>query len=452
MQKYKVDRLTKIISSIGPATEGANYTKVFANGSGANFFRYNFSHDRGDIQGVRFREACKIEKELGLRVSKFADMQGPKHRIGKFKDGSAMIVAGQKFILDSSDELGDNTRVKLPHPDVLASLVKGAIVLINDGQLKLEVEKSGVDSVETKVIVGGKISDKKGFNIPNVLIKSSCITDKDKVDIEDAINIGFKVIVISFVQTPEDILEAKKIINNRAKIISKLEKPLVMQHLKKIVELSDGVMIGRGDFAVEASYEIIPVYERRIIEECNKQNKPVIVATQMLETMIENPFPTRAEISDVATACYNCADCVMLSGETTIGKNPDLVIDIMSRVLKTAEAPENKDVLDKYTEFNKQNFTNIDSKLANQVNEAIKNGAKALFLIEPDVKVVGQIAKMRLRIPFFPFFKDEQLEQICRLFYGCDPVLVEKELSEKEIKEYISKRQEISEKEVYKIS
>lgn len=451
MQKNKVDRLTKIISSIGPATEGANYTKVFANGSGANFFRYNFSHDRGDIQGARFRDACKMEKELGLRVSKFADMQGPKHRIGKFKDGSAMIVAGQKFVLDSSEELGDNTRVQLPHPDVLASLVKGAIVLVNDGQLKLEVEKPGINSVETKVIVGGKISDKKGFNIPNVLIKSSCITEKDKVDIADALNIGFKIIVISFVQTPEDVKEAKDLIKGRAKIIAKLEKPLAMDYLSEIVELADGIMIGRGDFAVEASYEIVPVYERRIIEECNKQNKPVIVATQMLETMIENPFPTRAEISDVATACYNCADCVMLSAETTVGKNPDLVVNMMSRVLKTAEAVENKDVLDKYTEFNRQNFTNIDSKLANQVNDAVKNGAKALFLIEPDVKVVGQIAKMRLRMPFFPFFKDEQLEQICRLYYGCDPVLVEKQLSEEEIKKYIANRQGIKESEVFLI-
>ncbi len=450
MQKNKVDRLTKIIASIGPATEGANYTKVLLNGSGANFFRYNFSHDRGDIQGARFKEACKMEKELGLRVSKFADMQGPKHRIGKFKDSQTIITVGQKFILDSSDELGDNTRVKLPHPEIFSSLVKGAIILINDGQLKLEVEKAGTDRVETKVLIGGKISDKKGFNIPNVLIKSSCITEKDKVDIEDAINAGFKIIVISFVQTPEDVKEAKDLIKGRAKIIAKLEKPLAMDYLSEIVELSDGIMIGRGDFAVEASYEIVPVYERRIIEECNKQNKPVIVATQMMESMIENPFPTRAEISDVATACYNCADSVMLSAETTVGKNPDLVVSMMSRVLKTAEAPENKDVLEKYTEFNRQ-FTNINPELSSKVNKAIKDGAKALFLIEPDIKVVGQISKMRLRIPFFPFFKDEQLEQICRLYYGCDPVLIENKLTEEEIKKYIAERQGIKSSEVFLI-
>ena len=446
MQTNKFERFTKIISSIGPATSGENYEKPFK--AGANLFRYNFSHETGDLQKKKLEDACAMEKKLGYRVTKFADMQGPKHRLGMFKNGEKYtLVAGQNFRLDLSDELGDETRVKLPHPEIFPSLVKGAIVLVNDGAIKLEVVEQGKDYVNTKVIVGGKISDKKGFNIPNVLIKSSCITEKDKKDIEDAIKIGFKLIVISFVQTPEDVKEAIELVKGRAKIIAKLEKPLVMEKLPEIISLADGIMIGRGDFAVEASYEVIPVYERMIIEECNRQNKPVIVATQMLESMIENPFPTRAEVSDVATACYNCADDVMLSAETTVGKFPEMAIGLMSRILKTVESEEHKDVLDRYIEFNKQ-FTNICPKLQEKVNSAIKNGAKALYLIEPDVKTVGQISKMRLRTPFFPFFKDEQLEQLCRMYYGCDPVLMEKELSEKEIVSYIAKRQGIKESEV----
>jgi pyruvate kinase len=440
MQQNKIDRFTKIMSSIGPASYGENYPKVFNNG--ANLFRYNFSHETGEGQALRFNEACRIEKELGLRVSKFADMQGPKHRIGDFKGGKAIIKNGQIFIFDLSDELGDNTRVKCPHPDIFSSLVKGATILIDDGRLKLEVTKQEKNRIETKVVIGGEISNKKGFNVPNVLLKSPCITDKDRIDIEDAIKIGFRVIVISFVQTPDDVIDAKKLINGRAKVIAKLEKPLVMEHLKKVVELSDGIMIGRGDFAVEASYELVPVHERRIIEECNRQNKPVIVATQMMESMVENPFPTRAEVSDVATACYNCTDCVMLSEETTIGKNPDLVVNMMSRILKTVESEKNSDILDKYVEFNKQ-FTNIESKLYDEVNKIIKNGAKALFLVEPDIKIVGQIGKMRLKIPFFPFFKDEQLEQISRLYYGCEPILIENNMTENDIKKYIAKRQGI---------
>jgi len=427
----KIEKLTKIISSIGPASQGENYPKIFK--AGADIFRYNFSHETKEVQRKKYNDACYVEKKLGYRVAKFADMQGPKHRIGKFKDEQKFLIkSGQKFRLDSSDDLGDETRVKLPHPELFKSLVKGAIVLIDDGQIKLEVIEVGKDYINTKVLVGGQISDRKGFNIPNTLIKESCITKKDLIDIEYAIESGFKLIVISFVQTPEDLKEAKKIINGRAKIIAKLEKPLVMDCLEEIVSLSDAIMVGRGDFAVEASYEIVPVYQKRIIRECNRQNKPVIVATQMLETMIKNPFPTRAEISDISTAVYDCADCVMLSAETTVGKYPELAIEMMERVIKTAEAPENRDILDSYVALNRQ-FIKNEPNLKNKVNNLIKKGAKALIMINPSIEFVGQVSKLRLNIPFFPIFNDEQNEQICRLYYGCFPILDERNLKDKEI-------------------
>lgn len=442
----KINKLTKIISSIGPASQGESYPKIFK--AGADIFRYNFSHDTGDLQRKKYNDACCIEKELGYRVTKFADMQGPKHRVGKFKDGKKYsIKTGQNFKFDSVDELGDETRVKLPHPKLFKSLIKGAIVLVDDGQLKFEVIEVGKDFVDTKVLIGGKISDKKGFNIPSVLIKESCITKKDLVDIEDAINIGFKLIVISFVQTAEDLKEAKRIINGRAKIIAKLEKPLVMKYLEEIVSLSDAVMIGRGDFAVEASYEIVPVYQKRIIRECNKQNVPVIVATQMLESMIDNPFPTRAEISDISTAVYDCADAVMLSAETTVGKYPELAIGIMNKVIRTAEAPENRDILDSYIGFNRQ-FTKDESALLSRINNLINKGAKAFVLINPNVEFVGRISKLRLNIPFFPVFNDEQNEQLSRLFFGCFPILVEEEISIKNVIKDISKEQGFDEKEI----
>jgi pyruvate kinase len=444
-------RFTKIIASIGPSTEGENFCKTY--GCKVDIFRHNFSHETGQLQRKKFNDACDIERklscdkgELFTRVSKIADMQGPKHRIGQFKDGKKFLLQeGQQFKLDSSNELGDATRVKLPHAEIFKSLIKGAIILINDGQIKLEVIESGNDYVNTKVLVGGLISDKKGFNIPNVLIKESCITEKDLIDIEDAINIGFKVIVISFVQTPADIEEAKKIINGRAKIIAKLEKPLVMEHLEGIIKLSDGVMIGRGDFAVEATYEVIPVYQKRIIRECNKQNKPVIVATQMLETMINNPFPTRAEISDISTAVYDCADCTMLSAETTIGKYPELAIGMMDKVLRTAEAPENADVLDNYIELNRQ-FTKNNSVLLKKINGLIEKGFKALIIDNPDVEFVGKISKLRLNIPFFPIFKDEQNEQLCRLYYGCFPIFGD--MSVEKAKEEIAKELKIKKEEI----
>ncbi|MCL4133211.1 UNVERIFIED_CONTAM: hypothetical protein GTU68_039198 [Idotea baltica] len=449
MLNHRISRLTKIVSSIGPSTEGENYYKAF--NTGADIFRYNFSHEGGETLKIKYDEACKIEKELNLRVSKFADLQGPKHRIGKFKDGETYINTGEKFRLDLLEELGNGKRVKLPHPELFQSLIKGTTILINDGQIKLEVAKKEKDFIDTKVIIGGKISDHKGFNIPNILIETSCITEKDKIDIEDAINIGFKLIVVSFIQTPEDLLEAKKIINNRAKIISKLEKPLVMENLEKIISLSDAIMIGRGDFAVEASDEIIPVYQRRIIRECIRQNKAVIIATQMLETMIDNPFPTRAEVSDIATSVYQCTDCTMLSGETTIGNHPDLSIEMMAKVIKTLEAPENNDILFSYVKFNRQ-FTNIESSLIKNINDLLSKGAKALILLDPPTELIGKIAKMRLRIPFFPIFDDEQKEQLARLYFGCNPILIEDNLFDDflldKTRKQIAKGQNILEKEV----
>jgi len=446
----KVEKLTKIIASIGPASSGEHYPKIFK--AGADIFRCNFSHGSKEEHGERFKEACKVEKKLNTRVTKFADMQGPKHRIGVFKNEEKFLLeAGKEFRLDSSDKPGDEKRVKLPHPTLFKSLEKGSIVLINDGQIKLEVTEAGEDFVNTKIIVGGMISDRKGFNIPNSLIKESCITAKDLVDIEYAIKSGFKLIVISFVQTPDDLKEAKKIINGRAKIIAKLEKPLVMEHLEEIISMSDAVMIGRGDFAIEATYEIVPVYQKRIIWECNKQNVPVIVATQMMESMIDNPFPTRAEISDTANAVYECADCVMLSAETTVGKNPALAIGMMTKVIKTVEAAENSDVLNPYVKFNKQ-FTKDESTLLNKITNLIKNGAETLVLINPSIKFVGKISKLRLNIPFFPVFNDEQSEQLCRLYFGCFPILTNKDLSDKnyikKIKAEIAKSQKISEKEI----
>jgi len=417
----KIEKFTKIIASIGPASSGENYPKILK--AGTDIFRYNFSHSAKETHGEGYNEACHFEKTLGYRVTKFADMQGPKHRIGTFKNGQKYLLkSGQEFKLDSSDEPGDNTRVKLPHPSIFKSLEKGSIVLINDGQIKLEVIEPGRDFVNTKVLVGGQISDRKGFNIPNSLIQESCITEKDRIDIEYAIESGFKLIVISFIQTPEDVKEAKRIINGRAKLIAKLEKPLVMEHLEEIVSLSDAVMIGRGDFAVEATYEVVPIYQKRIVRECNKQGIPVIVATQMLESMIENPFPTRAEISDIANAVYEGADCVMLSAETTVGQNPELAIDIMTRVIKQTESPKNQDLWDEYNTFNRQ-FINYDSDLLKKVSDLKKQGAQAFITVNPKIDFVAQYSKLRVKTPLFPIFNDEQDEQLARLYFGCYPVL-----------------------------
>lgn len=416
-------RFTKIIASIGPASSGENYPKVMH--EGVDIFRFNFSHDSTESHKERFDQACEYEKNLGMRFSKFADMQGPKHRIGTFRnDEKFLLNKGQSFRVDLSEEPGDNTRVRLPHPEIFKSLRKGAEILINDGQIKLCVTECGADYADTEVIIGGMISNKKGFNIPNIVIDAPCITPKDLKDIEAAIDIGFKLIVISFVQTPEDVRQAKEIIKGRAKIISKLEKPAVMDHLEEIIALSDAIMIGRGDFAVEASYPIIPAHQKRIVWECRRQNKPVIVATQMLETMIDNPFPTRAEVSDVANACYEGADMTMLSAETTVGKNPELAIRMMNDVIAACEAPENADVMKPCREFS-ATFANVDAAVSAKVDALVKGGAKALVMAGVSAGDVGKVSGLRLTIPTFVYVDNDMDDQLFRLYYGVQPVLVD---------------------------
>lgn len=441
-------RFTKIIASIGPASSGENYPQVMR--QGVDIFRFNFSHDTADAHKERFDQACAYEKELGLRFSKFADMQGPKHRIGVFRnDEKFLLTAGQAFRVDLDETPGDGTRVHLPHPEIFKSLRPGAEILINDGQIKLEVIESGDDYANTTVVIGGMISNKKGFNIPNVVIDAPCITEKDRKDIESAIEIGFKLIVISFVQTPEDVRQAKEIVGDRAKIISKLEKPAVMEHLDEIIALSDAIMIGRGDFAVEASYPIIPAHQKRIVWACRRQKKPVIVATQMLESMIDNPFPTRAEVSDIANACYEGADSTMLSAETTVGKNPDLAIRMMNDVIATCEAEENADVMAPCRSFS-ATFAEDDAELVTKVDALVKDGAKALVVAGASADVAGALSSLRLNIPVFAYVDNESDDQLFRLYYGVQPVLTEADVSAGAVsfKAEVAERLGVSESEV----
>jgi len=426
--RNSVRRQTKIVSSIGPASGGVEFPKVMK--AGADIFRFNFSHDTIESHRQRFEEACTYEKALGLRLAKFADMQGPKHRIGLFKEGTATLEEGKIFRVDLNEELGDSLRVHLPHPEIFKSLQCGASILINDGQIHLEVVEAGDDYADAKVLVGGEISNKKGFNVPNILLDLPCITEKDKRDIEAAIDIGFKLIVISFVQTAKDMEDARAFINGRARIIAKIEKPAAMDELAEIVSLSDGVMIGRGDMAVEASYPVTAVYHKRMVQECIRQNKPVIVATQMLESMIENPFPTRAEVSDIANAVYEGADCTMLSAESTVGKYPAHAIRMMSDVIGTVEEDKNKDILDAYKMFARQ-YTAIDSVLEAKLDALIDAGNQGIIMINPTAEEVGRVACLRKSIPIFPIVNKEIDEQHFFLFFGMNPILTDQDLTDK---------------------
>ncbi len=339
-------RNAKIVATLGPASsDKETVRRLFI--AGVDVFRLNFSHGSQEDHRVRFEVLRALEKETGRPIGILADLQGPKLRIGTFADGPVMLAQGQSFRLDLDPAPGSTQRAGLPHPEIFAALKPQAELLLDDGKLRLVVERCGADFAETRVAVGGKLSERKGVNVPGVLLPISALTAKDRRDLDLALSLGADWVALSFVQRPEDISEARALIGNRAGIVAKLEKPSAVERLDEIVALTDAVMVARGDLGVELPAEQVPAIQKRIVRSCRRLGKPVIVATQMLESMIDSPVPTRAEASDVATAIYDGADAVMLSAESASGKHPVEAVDMMNRIIGQVEAdPFYRQVMD----------------------------------------------------------------------------------------------------------
>jgi pyruvate kinase len=315
--------------------------------TGVDVFRLNFSHGSAADHRARFGLLRELERETGRPIGILADLQGPKLRVGTFADGPVVLVEGATFRLDLDSTPGNTQRAGMPHPEIFAALVPGAELLLDDGKLRLVVERCGADHAETRVVVGGKLSERKGVNVPGVVLPITALTAKDRRDLDLALELGADWIALSFVQRPEDVTEARAIIGTRALIVSKLEKPSAVERLDEIVALSDAVMVARGDLGVELPAERVPAIQKRIVRSCRRLGKPVIVATQMLESMIDSPVPTRAEASDVATAIYDGADAVMLSAESASGKHPVAAVDMMNRIIEQVEAdPSYRQLID----------------------------------------------------------------------------------------------------------
>jgi pyruvate kinase len=339
-------RNAKIVATLGPASsDKETVRRLFI--AGVDVFRLNFSHGSQEDHRARFEVLRALEKETGRPIGILADLQGPKLRIGTFADGPVMLAQGQPFRLDLDPAPGSTQRAGLPHPEIFAALKPQAELLLDDGKLRLVVERCGADFAETRVAVGGKLSERKGVNVPGVLLPISALTAKDRRDLDLALSLGADWVALSFVQRPEDISEARALIGNRAGIVAKLEKPSAVERLDEIVALTDAVMVARGDLGVELPAEQVPAIQKRIVRSCRRLGKPVIVATQMLESMIDSPVPTRAEASDVATAIYDGADAVMLSAESASGKHPVEAVDMMNRIIGQVEAdPFYRQVMD----------------------------------------------------------------------------------------------------------
>ena len=335
-------RFTKITASIGPKCEDRETLTAMIR-AGVNMCRLNFSHDTGDTQGRKIDMIREISAELNTPVAVMVDLQGPKHRIGNFEtEDKYPLEIGQKFTFDTDFTPGDSTRVQLPDGDVLGSLKVGDRILLNDGKIEMRVDFASSNKVDATVVRGTEIWSRRGFNLPDTEIATSVLTAKDRADLEYAITKKPDWVAISFVQKPEDIAEVRDFITQRTshpiKIIAKIERPNAVARITDIAAIADGIMIARGDLAVEVPYAEVPAISRHIIRECRKMNKPVIVATQMLGSMVNSEFPTRAEITDVANTAYLRADSSMTSEETTIGMNPVNVINTMSNILSHADS------------------------------------------------------------------------------------------------------------------
>ena len=328
-------RSTKIVATVGTATDDIQKIKSLIK-AGVNVFRLNFSHGNHGDHLKRITYIRSAENELGCNVAILADLQGPKFRIGKVKE-DIKVIKGSTYNFDKKTEIGDFSRVNLSHNEIYESLSIGSNILMDDGKLQFRVKDISKNIIKTEVIVGGYIKSNKGVNLPDVVLNTSPLTSKDIEDLKFILNQEIDWIALSFVQKLRDVEEVKKYIEDKACIIAKIEKPSALKELNKIIGACDGIMVARGDLGVELPPEEVPGIQKDIILKCRQAGKPVIVATQMLESMIESPSPTRAEASDVATAVFDGADAVMLSAETAVGSFPIETVKIMDRIIFSAE-------------------------------------------------------------------------------------------------------------------
>jgi len=333
-------RQTKIVATLGPASGAPEKMRALFE-AGVDVFRLNFSHGEHAAHQTNVHTARALEKEFDRPVCLLADLQGPKLRIGRFKGDKVSLTDGQDFRFDSDAALGDETRVQLPHPEVIEAMNVDSEILLDDGKVRAVITEKGSDYLQAKIISGSSLSNNKGFNIPGVILPIQALTDKDRVDLEAALDMDVDWIAQSFVQRPEDVVETKRIINGRAALMAKIEKPSAVEHIEEIIDIVDGIMLARGDLGVEIPPENVPAVQKKVVRKTRHAGKPIIVATQMLESMIDNPRPTRAEASDVATAVYDGADAVMLSAETAVGEYPLEAVGIMNRICESTEGDRN---------------------------------------------------------------------------------------------------------------
>ncbi|WP_236247384.1 pyruvate kinase [Pseudomonas tohonis] len=330
------DKKVKILATLGPAIKGVDDIRQLVE-AGVNLFRLNFSHGEHADHAQRYQWVREVERQLARPIGILMDLQGPKLRVGRFAEGKVHLERGQALRLDLDASPGDASRVNLPHPEIIEALQSGMNLLLDDGRLRLQVTAKHADAIDTRVIAGGELSDRKGVNVPEAVLQLSPLTAKDRRDLDFGLELGVDWVALSFVQRPEDIVEARGLIQGRAALMAKIEKPSAVQHLEEIARLCDAIMVARGDLGVEVPAENVPRIQKDIIRTCRQLGRPVVVATQMLESMRFSPAPTRAEVTDVANAVAEGTDAVMLSAETASGDYPLETVQMMSKIIRQVE-------------------------------------------------------------------------------------------------------------------
>ncbi|MBV7408368.1 pyruvate kinase [Maritimibacter sp. DP1N21-5] len=372
-------RNTKIVATLGPASSTYEMIRALAE-AGADVFRLNMSHGGHEDHRERHATIRQVEADLGRPIAILADLQGPKLRCGTFVAEAADLEDGQDFRFDLDKKPGDSHRVCLPHKEIFEALEPGSTLLVNDGKMRLKVKDCGDDFANCEVIVGGTISDRKGVNVPDVVLPLAALSDKDKADLEFACELGVDWLALSFVQRPADVEEARALAKGRAAVLAKIEKPAAVRAFDDILAVCDAIMVARGDLGVELPVQNVPPIQKRLVHACRRAGKPVIVATQMMESMIESPVPTRAEVSDVANAIYEGADAVMLSAESAAGNYPREAVSTMTKIAHEVESdPTYRQVLNNSRYVERKTIADGIVSAAREIAEATDIQAIACF-------------------------------------------------------------------------
>ena len=413
-------RKVRVLATLGPASSTPEMIEaLFA--AGADAFRINMSHGDQESKAPVIAAIRGIEKKLGRPTTILADLQGPKLRVGRFADGKVTLEKGQRFVLDRSDAPGDTTRVQLPHREIFEAIEEGARLLLDDGKMVLRVVDHDAERIVTEVVVGGVLSNSKGLNVPDVVLPMAALTEKDRSDLAFALEQGVDWVAMSFVQRPEDLAEGRRLIGGRAALLAKIEKPSAVARLEEIVENCDGVMVARGDLGVELPPQSVPPMQKRIVEVARRLGRPVVVATQMLESMITSPSPTRAEVSDVATAVYDGADAIMLSAESAAGAWPIEAVTMMDSI---ADAVERDPMHGDRVHFT---VTKPDPTTADALAEAAKSiattvSAKAIICFTFSGSTARRIARERPPVPILVLTPKQEAARRLGLLWGVHAV------------------------------